>query len=263
MALEQDRPMSPRLHLTQAMKCLDRTEKGMVNYFVGMTLCKLFANRLLYTPWLLHLDVFREQLQPVLRQGSRPDLVGQSVSNQWHGFECKGRIQPLGSSGKQRAKDQASRLISVKKIPCSLHVGSVTYFRRNVLEFYWCDPPSARNVGIDIDFQEESWSHYYGPIAEIITTYRQGDLVASEEVMRRDVHGNLYVRVIQCDVEIGIHQAIEELLVNQEWQRARFTASEQAEEFRVQGFHADGLVVRAGDSWSRRYEEWIGLEPTT
>ena len=263
MAVEKDGPSSSRLQQTQAMKCLDRTEKGMVNYFIGMTFCKLFAHRLLCTPWLLHLDIFREQLQLVLQQGSRPDLVGQSVSNQWHGFECKGRMQSLGSSGKKKAKDQACRLISVKSIPCTLHVGSVTYFRRNTLEFYWCDPPSRESeAGIEIDLPEDAWRHYYGPIAEIIASYRQGDFAVTEEVMERDVDNNLYIRIPESDVEIGVHRVIEELLADQEWERARLAASERAEDFRVQGFHPDGVLVRAGDSWNGRNEQLLGVEPT-
>lgn len=47
-----------------------------MNYFLGMTFCKLFAAKLLNTPWLLHLDVFRPTLNPVLSGRSRPDLVG-------------------------------------------------------------------------------------------------------------------------------------------------------------------------------------------
>ena len=43
MALEQ-RPAGSRLRRTSAFKALDPTEKGAVNYFVGMTFCKLFAD---------------------------------------------------------------------------------------------------------------------------------------------------------------------------------------------------------------------------
>src|SRR5437016_5365030 len=63
MAVEQD--SAGYLRRTNAFAALDPTEKGMVSYFLGMTLCKLFASRLLFTPWLLHLDVFRPVLNPV------------------------------------------------------------------------------------------------------------------------------------------------------------------------------------------------------
>ena len=79
----------------------------MVSYFLGMTFCKLFAEKRLCTPWLLHLDVFRDRLQVVLRQGSRPDLIGKHTKRDlWHGFECKGRMQQMGppEKAKQRPK---------------------------------------------------------------------------------------------------------------------------------------------------------------
>lgn len=69
MAVEET--WAGRLQRTNAFAALDPTEKGMVSYFLGMTLCKLFASQLLGTPWLLHLDVFRPPLNPVLLGRSR------------------------------------------------------------------------------------------------------------------------------------------------------------------------------------------------
>src|SRR5262245_4589045 len=80
MALEQSGPAAYRLRSTEVAKKLDPTEKGAVSYFVGMTFCKLFADKLLDTPFVLHLDVFRSQLNPVLIGRSRPDLVGEEQS---------------------------------------------------------------------------------------------------------------------------------------------------------------------------------------
>jgi hypothetical protein len=57
MAVQQD--WNGYLNRTNSFAALDPTEKGMVSYFLGMTFCKVFALRLLLTPWLLHLDVFR------------------------------------------------------------------------------------------------------------------------------------------------------------------------------------------------------------
>lgn len=69
MALEQTGLRASRLRRTTAAKTLDPTEKGAVNYFLGMTFCKLFAAKLLHTPWLLHLDVFRPGLNPEPMRG--------------------------------------------------------------------------------------------------------------------------------------------------------------------------------------------------
>ena len=120
---------------------MDPTEKGAVNYFVGMAVCKLFASRLLNTPWLLHLDLFREQLNPSVLYGrSRPDLVGEDSSGAWYAFECKGRSSVPSTDDRRKAKAQAQRLVRVNSTDCSLHVGAISYFRQDELEFHWRDP---------------------------------------------------------------------------------------------------------------------------
>src|SRR5207247_5226946 len=113
---------------TEAARTLDPTAKGAVSYFLGMAVCKLFAASLLNTPWLLHLDVFRPQLNPVLSGRSRPDLVGQSNSGDWHAFECKGRVSIPDPDAKARAKEQALRCASVNGQAIALHIGAITYF---------------------------------------------------------------------------------------------------------------------------------------
>ena len=111
---------SSSLRRTSAVRNLDPTEKGMVNYFLGMTFCRLFAEALLDAPWLLHLDVFRPELDVELNGRSRPDLIGQdNRMSQWYGFECKGRDSRPDATTIAKAKDQARRLRSVNQVPCS------------------------------------------------------------------------------------------------------------------------------------------------
>ena len=254
MALEQRGANSRRLHLTQSMRSLDRTEKGMVNYFLGMTFCKLFASRLLSTPWLLHLDVFGNQLGVVLQQGSRPDLVGEEHgSGQWHAFECKGRMRSMSEAEKRSAKAQASRVLSVSGTVCSLRIGSVSYFQRDMMNFYWRDPPQDRRRGIELELPEDAWEYYFRPVVEMLIVLREDGALEAQDT--RDSEDNLFVRVAQCDLEIGIHRAVEEQLVSGRWADARAAAQEQTERIRADGFHADGLRIRAGESWTERYEE--------
>ena len=261
MALEQRGLNSRYLHQTSSMKSLDRTEKGMVNYFIGMTFCKLFSEKLLKTPWLLHLDVFRDQLELVLQEGARPDLLGQeSNSNRWHGFECKGRIQAMGPTGKRNAKNQAARLISVEGIPCTLHIGSMTHFRQDILHYYWCDPPSENSPGIELNLPEDAWEHYYRPVAEIVTNFRGIGSMDDEGLTRSDSEGNTFFRVSQCDLEIGVHRMLEEHLIAGRWSQARLAALEGTEQLTRDEFHADGLRINAGESWNERFEEARGIE---
>jgi len=172
MALEQAGPAARRLRRTDAAITLDPTEKGAVNYFLGMAICKLFAAKLLDAPWLLHLDVFGAQAGAVLRGRSRPDLIGENSAGQWISFESKGRISPPDASTKIKAKAQAIRCASVNRIPVSYHVAGITYFKKDVLQFYWCDPPSGSEAAprnaIRLSMNGDLYRYHYQTLFELL-----------------------------------------------------------------------------------------------
>jgi len=247
MSLEQSGPRAARLRRTTAAKTLDPTEKGAVNYFLGMIFCKLFAAKLLNTPWLLHLDVFRPMLNPVLTGRSRPDLVGQVQGlTQWHAFECKGRVSPPDATDKMKAKAQAQRLVSVNGTSCSLHVGGVTYFKGERLNFYWRDPTPQNGNGINVPMSGDAWMHYYAPVLEAIESI---DLNA----LRGD-HDNL-VAIEGADVEVGIHPLVAKYLAGRQWERAQQAAVAAKGSIAKDGYQPDGIRVVAGESWTERFAE--------
>ena len=248
MALEQSGPGGYRLRRTPAAQTLDPTEKGAVNYFLGMTFCKLFAAKLLNTPWLLHLDVFRPQLNAALTGRSRPDLVGwEHRTNKWHAFECKGRTSPPDQSVKQKAKEQAHRLTSVNGTRCSLHIGAITYFRDDVLQFYWRDPEPEEGRQIDVPFTPQAWRYCYAPLVALIAG--NADYRA---MMRRDV---AFLPIENLDMKISIHPAVAKPAFEQQWDMAHSAAVEAEREIALDDYHQDGLAVRAGDSWRSPFKE--------
>jgi hypothetical protein len=247
MALEQRSPRGSRLYRTTAARTLDPSEKGAVNYFLGMTFCKLFATKLLHTPWLLHLDVFRPSLNSVLTGRSRPDLVGQALgTGQWHAFECKGRISPPDAATKTKAKSQAQRLVSVSGTACTLHVGAITYLRANALHFYWRDPPPESRKGIELSVGDDAWMHYYKPVI--------GAMRGSNSVVQKMGQDTL-IGIEGVDLAVGVHPAIAKYLENQQWERAQRAASEAAASIVGEGYQPDGLKVVAGESWAKRFAE--------
>lgn len=240
MALEQC-PRSGRLKRTDAFRALDPTEKGAVGYFLGMIVCKLFASRLLDTHWLLHLDVFRDQLDPVLLGGrSRPDLVGQNLEGEWHAFECKGRSTVPSEEDKWRAKQQAERLVSVNQERCSLHVGAISFFRQDMLEFYWRDPDpkdEEKPESIQVSVQADDWRYYYKPALA---------LAEAKEMDTQMEDG--------ADADIKIHHKLRDSLLAEEWSGIRPQVRELAFELAEDEFRPDGLKVLAGESWSQERE---------
>jgi hypothetical protein len=238
LAVEQNN-WGNRLRRTEAFVALDPTEKGMVSYFLGMTLCKLFASRLLRTPWLLHLDVFRSSLNAIALGRSRPDLIGENDSGVWYAFESKGRSSTPSSGDKLKAKLQAQRLVSVDGNPCSLHVGSFAFFNADLLEFYWRDPEPEAKEPIDLPRPEIEWRYYYEPALSLAST-SVDDLLASD----RD----------RANVTVKIHPKIRHLLDQGLWLQAREAARRLQDEFESGGYQPDGLLVVAGESWSKSFE---------
>ena len=240
MALEQI-PFSPRLNRTDALRSLDPTEKGAVSYFLGMAACKLFASRLLNTPWMLHLDVFRDQLNPATLGGrSRPDLVGQDISGAWHAFETKGRSSVPSSEDKRKAKAQAQRLVSVDGSACSLHVGSFAFFRQDELEFYWRDPDPEepeKLEPIEIRVSDDDWANYYAPALALASESGSDFLSAQAQ---------------EIDLEIEIHPKVRGQLLDGDWAAARSLLAELRQALAAEDFQSDGLRVVAGDSWRRQ-----------
>ncbi len=242
MALQQRSAWGQRLVRTDLFKRMDPTEKGAVNYFLGLLMCKLFASKLLDAPWTLHLDVFRPILNPRLIGGrSRPDMVAQSASTtQWHAFECKGRASVPSTAEKQKAKAQAQRLVSVNGTPCTFHIGAITFFRNDAVEFYWRDPGPDGREHIEIPDPNLGWRSYYEPVVQVIRS--RGEGAALEP--------NASVQIEELDLAIAIHPAIASILFASDWLRARAVARERRDDFASHGFQSDGLRVKAGKSWA-------------
>jgi hypothetical protein len=192
MALQQRGARGQKPVRTDTFKQMDPTEKGAINYFLGILGCKLFASKLLDCPWTLHLDVFRTRVNARLLGGrSRPDMIAQSATSlDWHSFECKGRASIPGPREKQKAKAQAQRVVSVDGTPWALHIGAITFFRNNSLEFFGRDPePTA---GERIELPEPNFPAFASPLPARSTAARRGRLAVHLRICRIG-HG-LYCR---------------------------------------------------------------------
>ena len=251
MAVQDSQAPTARLVRTQAAQTLDPTEKGAVSYFLGMTFCQVFAARLLDTPWMLHLDVFRPALDVVLSGRSRPDLIAQEggCAMRWHAFECKGRISQPDEEAKKKAKAQAQRVVSVDGGPCSLHIGAITYFRDEELNFYWRDPDPDPEPGqeVALELPRDVWAYHYSPILGLLREAGPPALATA---------GGALLFVEEADLQVAVHPAVAGSLANARWDQARDAAIEASSELRDEGYQADGLRVVAGDSWSMPFEAW-------
>lgn len=238
MAIEQALPsISHTLRRTDAFNAMDPTEKGAVNYFLGMVFCKVFSSKKLDTPWLLHLDAFASQLSVKFRRGrSRPDLVGVDATGaRWSVFECKGRASAPLPVDRTSAKNQARRVRSVDGKRCSLRVAAFTYYSGNTLRMV-CDDPDEGEHGEDLRTGDEQWKAYFAPA---LGFFEGQSLLAS--AARRGV-----------DVEIAIHPSILAVLREGHWLTAHRLCLKMRAELVETGYRADGLRLKAGRSWTEK-----------
>jgi hypothetical protein len=238
---------------TKAYRNLDPSEKGAVSYFIGLTMCKLFAERFLDVPWLLHLDVYRSQLSPVLLHGrSRPDLVGQSVRGDWVVFESKGRTSVPTQIDKSKAKVQSCRLthVSGKQVACG--VALFSYFCRDELKVFWQDPnqddeSEEPQEPFRIEVQPGDFGRrYYRPILDFIGTDR----------LLRHAEDQRPLRFEEADFSLAIEPKLLTYLIAEDYAAAFlflretwYTAS-PPEGISELVFKKDGIAVVAGDSWN-------------
>jgi hypothetical protein len=237
MALEQRSSKSKRLRRTDAFKELDPSERGAINYFLGLTMAKLVADKQLGAPYLLHLDVFGKQLKAVLKQRSRPDLVGQTSSGDWIALESKGRSSAPNNSSKNKAKQQAQRITTIQGHVPKYTVASFSFFDGDALKIYWEDPkPKARDE-IEVSFPASAWRLHYLPLLRLIQRNR-----AALRAMRDN--GQL-MAVEGADISVGIHPSVLRRLIDLPETDPRPTTDHKIGD----PFRRDGIAVITGASW--------------
>jgi hypothetical protein len=239
-----------RFTRTAACKSLDPSEKGAINYFLGLTLCKAFAEKFLGTSWLWHLDVFRNHLNPTLRgtERSRPDLVGQLTDGSWISFEAKGRVSPPDAKTKQKAKEQAQRVIRVQGSPVIGHYAGISYFKYETLCFFVQDqePISENNpkaIILKAD-ERELFRSYYEPFFSVMRS-SQTDLDKSED-------GVIRIYSAEMDLNLGMNADLYRLAMVEQWAEIGRLCRERQKDWAQSELHTDGLWLQAGDSWKRR-----------
>jgi hypothetical protein len=250
MALEQSGTNANRIRRTNAAKTLDPSEKGAVSYFLGMTFARLFSARLLQVPWLLHLDVYRPMLNPILKGRSRPDMVGKTANGEWVAIESKGRISAPDSKAKAKAKQQAERVISVDGMAPQFHIGGITYFRNDILRFFWRDPtPKNGKPGrsIKLAHEDQLLRYAYHPVIDLIRSQSQ----YFEGMLREPI----LIPIRELDVHVGIHPYVLKPLIHDQWAGVIQECLQHAERLKHEGYQIDGIRIEAGKSWFSPFVE--------
>lgn len=232
---------SGQIRRSPAYDGLDPSEKGAVSYFLGLTMAKAFAERRLGVPWLMHLDVYREELQPVLEGQSRPDLVGQTTDARWVGIEAKGRTNDVKGPALERAKNQARLLRTVAGEEPLLRVGMVSHFRGGNLQLAISDPEARRDEkALDLPLSRDQLQRdYYRPFR----TWLSQEPAAHKTA--RAKHAFVAAHLSAVDLTVG-------LAVDLFGEEPPVTRAAEREVPKEEAFYvgSDGVLVELGSLWS-------------
>jgi len=200
-----------RLRQTSQFKRSDPSEKGAISYYHGLMMAKLFAEKYLDTPWLMHLDTVAEKKVFINPKGEKPDLVGLNTNGQWIVIEAKGRSGPLPATLISKACNQLDNLATIDgQIP----------FRQLVSAAYFRKAKGDRTKSLTVKFVNHvvtlaskspqrlpsSMNAYYDPFFRLLEEVGNSSrLVVLDNQQYRAVH------LGEADVTIGVNS---ELLQN-------------------------------------------------
>jgi hypothetical protein len=242
----------PTLVKSSAYEHLDPSEKSAVSYFLGLTFTKLLSAKLLNIPWLLHIDVYRDQFT---RNGqafgfgssrSRPDLIGLDNYRRWTIIECKGRANTLEATLIASAKNQTRNLRRIGTDLPSLRVAVVTHFTNGQLTVDWADPEGYNNNYFDIKTDTEEYlAKYYKVIFNIL---------ASKHNSTKEFSGFITYTFDAINLTIGLDRKIFDAYKTKSLKEIQPSRILNLERFRAiadQDFFAgiDGVVVGLGSNW--------------
>jgi len=235
---------------SSAYESLDPSEKSAVSYFLGLTMTKLLANRLLATPWLLHLDVYKDQFS---RNGSafgfgssrkKPDLIGLNINRDWIVFESKGRTNRVEADLLTKAKSQTRNLRRIGRALPSMRIGMVTYFVNGELFVDWEDPDEVNDKGFDLETDSDEYlSNYYRLIYNILSNNET-----------REFNGYITHNFDAVNLTIGLKNGIYNAYKSNDFgqiQSVKLLASSEVKELANRDVYsgADGILVGLGKNW--------------
>ena len=220
------------LHHSPAFNALDPTEKGWVNFSLGMIFAKISALHLLDIPLLFHFKWYQRQNHvTMLPGGSTPDFIGESLpSGEYFVVEAKGRNSGFSQTVLGKAKEQAQQAVAVNGQACSLHVGTLLYrFSNGRIAMAMDDPAADERPRIELTDTRETWAEYYR------TVWGLSQMNKRQEAAFRSLTG------LSVEIHPQVKSEIETIINGNEespWKEARdrlknWIASEDGEVWRV------------------------------
>lgn len=149
---------------SKAFYLLDPSEKGVINYFLGMIFSKLIASSGLNVVWLVHLDSYDKNLIEFTKENrKRPDFIGITNNDERIVLESKGWMTKR-KDGISNALQQLRAVLSVEEEINILKVASILYEKDKELSLDVIDPAEKGLVKVfsgDSDYLKDYYARVF------------------------------------------------------------------------------------------------------
>lgn len=179
------------LVFSNKMNYLDSTERGFLNYYVGMFITKLISKKIFNFKYLVHLSIVKRYMSSMFVSRSQPDLIAFNDSDNCYSiFEAKGRSR-LDNRILESAKEQVQAISWVRGSRPSNAIVSAVHPFDGVVKCHLKDPKTKEKNCFDISKIRLIWL-YYEPIY----------LLFKKSNARNKVYGN-ETKEMHHDIQIG------------------------------------------------------------
>ena len=219
---------------------MDQTEKGAASYFLGMTLTKLFADRLLHTPLLWHVSTSSQAIS-FMPGKSRPDLIGCTTTlNKWIVAEAIGRSDGFDASALLKAKAQSQMVTTINGQTPKFRFGSESYFSPHLC-IAMEDPPAQRDAA-PVQFNiDQALAEYYSILPML-----------HERGIEESIRGISYLTMYDEDVGVTIGLPKNFYIPTSDSTLAvpELAWSNENPDAQLEHVGADGFFIRLDSRWS-------------
>lgn len=154
------------MYLHPIYKTYVSDQKRIVSYNLGMAVAKLYAERLLKIPNLIHVESLKKvgaiTFVNKINKSQEPDLVGQTSDGEWHVFEAKGTSSKYLGTQIIEAKEQARQVETIHGVNPTTISACATFFGEDKIFSKIVDPEPEEGKEIEIDISK-FFDNYYSP----------------------------------------------------------------------------------------------------
>ncbi|GHU76328.1 hypothetical protein FACS189461_3770 [Spirochaetia bacterium] len=193
--------------------------KRSISYNLGMAIAKLFSERLLGIPDLIHVETLKRIKAIKFKKPGRskePDLVGCAKDGSWHIFESKGSIKFFSDNAWANARKQVGAIATIHgQVPATRSVCVSRLGFDNIFTDIR-DPEGSEEKEIVEVNKEKYYEYYYFPF----TALRE---YTNSELHKTQLYGSTYdsfdIQINNNNFTIGLDSEIFALLQGKRYEQ--------------------------------------------